>query len=448
MPKLAIIGTGIAGLGTAHFLHRDFDLTLFEQNNYIGGHTNTVTVKEKSTGRSLAIDTGFMVYNEVTYPHLTRLFAELEVPTQPTDMSFSVHHRDLGLEFCGSSWNHLFAQRRNVFSRRFWKMLSAIGRFNAEAVAALDDPTTQALTLREYVEARGYGDDFFQLYLVPMSSAVWSTPPAQMMRFPAATLLRFFHNHGFLGMHTQHPWRTVQGGAKSYVERLTAPWKNQVLIRPKAVQVSRHPRGLGVTVTTESGESHSFDHVILACHADQALRLLAFPTQTEARLLSAFRYQTNVATLHTDRRVMPKNRRAWASWNYEIAGAAQATNGGSSTSTHYWMNSLQGVSDREDYFVSIDRPEAIDPARILKQITYEHPLFSLEAIRAQPELPGLNQLEEGQSTYFCGSYFGYGFHEDAFTSAVNLARVILGRDPWATRAAPKIGRITELAVNA
>lgn len=448
MPKLAIIGTGIAGLGTAHFLQRDFDLTLFEQNPYIGGHTNTVTVLEKSTGRPLPIDTGFMVYNEVTYPNLTRLFAELEVPTQPTEMSFSVHHRDLGLEFCGSSWNQLFAQRRNLLNRRFWRMLTAIGRFNTEAVAALEDPSTQHLTLREYVETRGYGDDFFHLYLVPMSSAVWSTPPTQMMSFPAATLLRFFHNHGFLGMHTQHPWRTVQGGAKSYVERITAPWKNRVLIRQKATRVTRHPRGLGVTVTTEKGETHRFDHVVLACHADQALRLLASPTQAETRLLSAFRYQTNIATLHTDRRVMPKNRRAWASWNYEIAGASQATTGGSSTSTHYWMNSLQGVSDREDYFVSIDRPEAIDSTCILKQITYEHPLFSLEATRAQPELPGLNALSEGQSTYLCGSYFGYGFHEDAFTSAVNLARVILGRDPWLTRKTAPVSETAEVVVSA
>jgi len=436
MPNLAIIGTGIAGLGAAHFLHREFDLTLFEQNDYVGGHTHTVTVKEPTTGKPVPIDTGFMVYNEVTYPNLTRLFRELDVPTKATDMSFSVHHRDLGLEFCGSSWNQLFAQRRNLFRPRFWKMLGAIARFNAEAVAALDDPRTRELTLRDYVMARGYGDDFFDLYLVPMSSAVWSTPPELMLTFPAATLLRFFHNHGFLGMHTQHPWRTVQGGAKSYVERITAPWRGQISTRRKASRVVRHSHDRGVTVTTEDGAEQHFDRVILACHADQALRLLASPTPTEARLLGPFRYQTNVATLHTDRRVMPRNRRAWASWNYEIAGAGQSANRGTSTATHYWMNSLQDVSDRENYFVSIDRPEAIDPTRILKQMTYEHPLFSLEAIRAQAELPSLNALSPSQSTYFCGSYFGYGFHEDAFTSAVNLAQMILKRDPWIRQATP------------
>lgn len=442
MPKLAIIGTGIAGLGSAHFLHRDFDLTLFEQNDYLGGHTHTVTVQEKESGLPLPIDTGFMVYNEVTYPNLTRLFAELDVPTKATKMSFSVHHRDLGLEFCGTSWNQLFAQRRNLLSRRFWKMLAAIGRFNTEAAAALEDPKTRQLTLREFVAARNYGEDFLNLYLQPMSSAVWSTPPALMMEFPAATLLRFFHNHGFLGMHTQHPWRTVQGGAKTYVERLITPWKEQVLVRKKATHVFRHPRGLGATVTTEDGGKDSFDHVIFACHADQALRLLPFPTPEEARLLGAFRYQTNVATLHTDRRVMPRNRRAWASWNYEIAGAKQTDREGASTATHYWMNSLQGISDREDYFVSIDRPETIDPRCILKQMTYEHPLFNLEAIEAQAQLPSLNTLSPGQPTFFCGSYFGYGFHEDAFTSSVNLARTILQRDPWtrsSVRTRPAVG---------
>lgn len=425
MSQLAIVGTGVAGLGCAHFLQHDFDLTLFEQNAYVGGHSNTVTVPELGTGKPLPIDTGFMVYNEVTYPNLTRLFGELGVVTQPTDMSFSVHHRHERIEFCGSSLNHLFSQRRNLLRPRFWKMLAAINRFNAEAVAALDDPRTRALTLQRYVEERGYGEDFFNLYLVPMSSAVWSTPPALMLTFPAATLLRFFHNHGFLGLHTQHPWRTVTGGAKSYVQRLSAPWRNRIEVQNPVVRIERGPHG--PTVTTSSGERRRFDHVVLACHADQALRLLADPTPQEQRILQAFRYQTNIATLHTDRRVMPRHRLTWASWNYDIASGPA---GASSTATHYWMNRLQGVSDREDYFVTIDRPEAIDPARILKQITYEHPLFSLEAIEAQRELPQLNRQGPDQAVSFCGSYFGYGFHEDAFTSAVNLARGILRRDPW------------------
>src|SRR4051812_15250965 len=315
MAKLAIIGTGISGLGCAHFLHRDFDLTLFEQNNYIGGHTNTVTAAEPGTGRALPIDTGFMVFNKVTYPLLTRLFSELRVPIKKTAMSFSVRHADSGLEFCGSSLNHLFAQRRNLFRPRFYRMLAAINRFNREAVEALADPAIQNETLGAYVQRRGYGADFFELYLVPMSSAVWSTPPDQMLAFPATSLLRFFHNHGFLGLDTQHQWWTVDGGAKTYVDKIVAPFRERLRIRQAATRVVRTPRG--VAVMTASGEAQNFDHVILACHADQALRLIVNPSPGESRLLSEFKYQANVATVHTDTSVMPRTPLAWSAWNYE-----------------------------------------------------------------------------------------------------------------------------------
>jgi len=431
MPSVAIIGTGIAGLGCAHFLQRDFDLTLFEQNDYVGGHTNTITAPEPGTGRQVAMDTGFMVFNQVTYPHLTRLFAQLEVPIKPTSMSFSVRHADTGLEFCGSSLNHLFAQRRNLLRPRFWRLLAAINRFNAEAVAALEDPATQNETLGEYVKRRGYGADFFDLYLVPMSSAVWSTPPEQMLQFPATTLLRFFHNHGFLGLSTQHPWWTVDGGAKSYVTRLTAPWRDRIRVGEGATRIVRF--GQGVAVRTSAGRVHTFDKVILACHGDQAHRLLAAPTFDEDRLLREFRYQPNVATVHTDSSVMPRTRRAWSSWNYEIA---RDHAGRVSTATHYWMNSLQGVSDRENFFVSIDRPEAIAPDRVVRRINYEHPLFSLGAVRAQAEIPALNAAARGGTeTYFAGAWQRFGFHEDGLLSAVRLCSTLLGRDPWTTRAA-------------
>ncbi len=426
MASLAIVGTGIAGLGCAHFLHRHFDLTLFEQNDYAGGHTNTVTAPEPGTLRPLPIDTGFMVFNQVTYPHLTRLFAQLQVAIKPTAMSFSVRHADSGLEFAGSSLNHLFAQRRNLFRPRFYRMLAAINRFNAEAVAALDDPATQAETLGDYVKRRGYGGDFFHLYLVPMSSAVWSTPPGQMLAFPATTLLRFFHNHGFLGLHTQHPWWTVAGGAKSYVEKLTAPFRDRLRLRQAATRVIRTPRG--VTVLTSTGGAQTFDHVILACHGDQSLRLLVNPNPEESRLLGEFRCQPNVATLHTDASVMPRRRLAWSSWNYEINRDAT---GAVSTATHYWMNSLQGVSDRENYFVTINRPESIAPDRVVRRINYEHPLFSLGAVRAQAEIPTLNAAARRTTeTYFAGAWQRFGFHEDGLLSAVRLSGLLLGRDPW------------------
>ncbi|MBI5690755.1 MAG: FAD-dependent oxidoreductase [Verrucomicrobia bacterium] len=426
MPSLAIIGTGIAGLGCAHFLQRHFDLTLFEQNDYVGGHSNTVSVPEPASGREVSMDTGFMVFNKVTYPHLTRLFEQLRVPIKPTSMSFSVRHADSGLEFAGSSLNHLFAQRRNLFRPRFYRLLTAINRFNTEAVAALDDPAAREETLGDYVKRRGYGQDFFDLYLVPMSSAVWSTPPELMLAFPATTLLRFFHNHGFLGLHTQHPWWTVEGGARTYVEKLSAPFRHRIQLNRAATRVVRTPRG--VTVMTSTGEASTFDRLILACHGDQALRLIEGPTSAERRLLAEFRYQPNVATVHTDASVMPRARLAWSSWNYEINRDQQ---GRVSTATHYWMNSLQGVSERENYFVTINRPEAIAPERVRRRIQYEHPLFSLGAVRAQEELPGLNAAARGTTeTYFAGAWQRYGFHEDGLLSAVRLCELLLGRDPW------------------
>jgi len=435
MARIAIIGTGIAGLGCAHFLYRRHDLTLFERNRHVGGHTHTVEISEPASAlgpaRIRPVDTGFMVYNEVTYPLLTRLFRELAVPTKPTNMSFAVKHTAENIEFSGSSLNHLFAQRRNLLRPRFVRMLLQINRFNQEAVAALGRPETAPMTLGEYVRARGYGDDFFNLYLVPMSSAVWSTPPELMLTFPAATLLRFFHNHGFLGLHTQHPWRTVDGGSREYVRRLTAPWRDRILVGDAATRVRREPGR--VIIETAAGATQAFDRVIVATHADEALGLLGDATPAEREILGEFQYQPNTATLHTDARVMPKTRLAWSSWNYELTSR---TGGPGTTATHYWMNRLQGVSDRENYFVSIGRPEAIDPARVLQRIETSHPLFSLGAIQAQAALPGLNaSARGGTETYFCGSYFRFGFHEDALLSACTLSELLLGEDPWSVATA-------------
>jgi predicted NAD/FAD-binding protein len=423
MTTLAIIGAGVAGLGAAHFLHSRYDLTLFEQNDYPGGHTNTITVDEQ--GCPIPIDTGFMVYNEVTYPNLTRLFRELDVKTRPTSMSFSVRHQPSGIEYNGAGLNRLFGQRRNIASPRFWRLLMRMNRFNAEAIQALYDPAYSTYTIGRYVSERGYGDDFLNLFLVPMSSAVWSTPPDRMLDFPAVTLLRFFHNHGFLGLHTHHPWRTLEGGAKSYVAKMSAPWRSRVSLNSKAVKVSRAPGS--VRVATADGAEARFDKVILASHADETLRLLADPTLDEQRLLSQFQYQPNTATLHTDPSFMPRTRACWASWNYRID---QDPDGGARPSTHYWMNSLQDVSRRQNYFVSLNSHDRVEPGAILRRIDYHHPLFNLGAIAAQKELPGLNRLSPDQTTYFCGSYFKYGFHEDAFTSGLECARAVTGEPIW------------------
>ncbi len=425
-PRLAIVGTGIAGLGCAWFLRERFELTLFEQADYAGGHTNTVELEAQ--GERVVFDTGFMVFNRVTYPNLCRLFDELKVPVKPTKMSFSVQHLPAGIEFSGSGLNGLFAQRANLFQVRHWNLLYVINRFNEDAVAALHEPRWAEMTLGEYVETRGYGRDFLDLYLVPMSSAVWSTPAEQMLEFPALTLLRFFHNHGFLGLHTQHPWWTVDGGAKEYVRRLWPLIGGGVRLNSPVAQVSRLPGG-GAAVTLRDGRREVFDKVILASHADQSLALLADADETERRLLREFRYQPNLATVHTDESVMPRHRLAWSSWNYrvETAGAVPQTQ------TVYWMNELQGVSERVNCFVSINGAESIRPERVLRQIPYEHPLFSLGAIRAQRELPGLNRRSPGQAVYFAGSYFRYGFHEDAFTSALECARAVTGEAIWGWR---------------
>src|SRR6478736_9208963 len=437
MASLAIIGTGIAGLGCAHFLHRHFQVTMFERDARVGGHAHTVTVDEAARpsgpARKVPIDTGFMVFNYETYPQLTRLFRQLQVPVKKTDMSFSMRHEESGLEFCGSSLNHLFAQRRNLFSPSFYRMLLQIDRFNRDALAVLDDPAIEALTLADYVHLRGYSRDFLELYLVPMSSAVWCTPPEKMLLFPARTLLRFFHNHGFLGLTTQHQWWTVDGGAREYVSRLTAPWRDRIRCGARVVRVTRSP--IGAFVTTADGITQRFDKVVLAAHGHESLALLGDATAEEARLLVEFQYQANTATLHTDASVMPRTRLTWSAWNYSLARDAA---GGFESMTTYWMNRLQGVSDREDYFVTVNRPDRIAVDRRIKTIGYEHPLFTLDAVRAQAEIPGLNERAAGTTeTYFCGAWTRYGFHEDGLLSALNVARQLLGRDPWAAESEAK-----------
>jgi predicted NAD/FAD-binding protein len=417
MKRLAIIGTGIAGLGCAHFLHRRYDLTLYEKGDYAGGHTNTVSVAENQ--RSVPIDTGFMVFNRVTYPNLTRLFEELQVAVKPAPMSFSVQHLPTGLEYSGTSLNHLFAQRINLVRPRFWSMIRQINRFNTEAMAALSGTQYQTHTLGDYVRERGYGADFLNLYLVPMSSAVWSTPPDLMREFPAVTLLRFFHNHGFLGLHTQHPWLTVVNGAKSYVEKITAPFRGAIGLKRGAQRVYRESGR--VWVVDINGRLEQFDQVIFASHADESLKLLADADEQERRVLGEFKYQPNSALLHTDASVMPRTKLCWSSWNYRMA---QRPDGKISPSTVYWMNSLQGVSDRQNYFVSINGEDSVNPNTLLKRISYEHPVFSRGAIQAQVELPKLNQRMN--NVFFCGSYFRHGFHEDAFTSALELCRLLTG----------------------
>ena len=298
-------------------------------------------------------------------------------------------------------------------------MLFEIRRFNSIATQSLNDPSDESQTVLDYLERNRLSRDFRDFYLIPMSSAVWSTPPDQMLQFPAVSLIRFFHHHGFLGMHTQHPWFTIDGGAKTYVEKLMAPFLSKVMTRRRVQAVTRTPES--VTLKFQDGAREDFDKVIFACHADQALNLLSPPKAEEEALLKPFKYQTNPAALHTDSSVMPKERLAWASWNVRIGLEGEP-------STHYWMNSLQSVSQKKNYFVSLNTSE-LAPLKTLKKITFEHPVFNLETIRAQMDLHALN-LRPLTRIYFCGSYFRYGFHEDAFTSSLELARIVLRKPIW------------------
>jgi uncharacterized protein len=414
--RIAIVGTGVAGLGCAWQLRNLADITLIEREPRPGGHSNTVEVDEN--GKPVRIDTGFIVFNRVNYPNLVRLFEELGVHTKPSEMSFSVQHLPEGLEYNGMGANKVFAQRKNLLRPRFYRLLYQVLRFFKLAQDALADESTRNLTVREFTARHRLGRDFLDFYLVPMSSAVWSTDPDRMLDFPAHSLLRFFHNHGFLGVTTHHPWSTVTGGAKSYVDKILAAVR-PVRLPAKVVGVTEHPEH--VAVRTADGMTENFDRVVIASHADEALAMLTAPDPAQKQLLSAFGYQRNTVSLHTDDSVMPSRRRAWASWNYRMD---RDGSGGIRATTHYWMNSLQGVSNKRNYFVSLNSQAFIPTEKVLYETDYDHPVFTLEAMRAQDALPSLNTRSPRQRVFFCGSYFRYGFHEDAYASAVNLSALL------------------------
>lgn len=329
-------------------------------------------------------------------------------------MSFSVQYLSNNLEYSGSSLNHLFAQRRNILNPSFLKMLLQINRFNKQSVEILDDLKYADYSIGRFIKTFGYSEDMLWKYLIPMSSAVWSAPMEQILDFPAVSLIRFFKNHGFLGLDTQHQWYTLHQGSQAYRELLIKPFKDRIELNSAVVSVLRQDDGC-VQVSTAAGVVAVFDKVIMACHADQAYRIIGHKTKDEERLLSKFKYQPNKAVLHTDERLMPKKKLAWSSWNYRVEKEENRL----LPSTIYWMNRLQQVSDQQNYFVSINPSAALDPAKIIKEIAYEHPLFDVAAMQAQAELPLLNQHGP---VYYCGSYFKYGFHEDAYASAVALCK--------------------------
>jgi predicted NAD/FAD-binding protein len=409
-PRVAIVGGGISGLTSAYLLAPDHEVTLFEANDYPGGHTNTVTVEVG--GESRDVDTGFIVFNERNYPHFTKLLDRLDVASQPTCMSFSVRCDRTGTEYNGTSLNGLFAQRGNLFRRRFLGMLRDIFRFNREAkerFETLDETTTVA----EWVEERGYGRAFTEHYLVPMGAALWSSPPDSFRGFPIRFVIEFFRNHSMLDIGGRPVWRVIEGGSKRYVEAMTRSFADRIRLSTPVTEIRRETRG--VRLKTAGGEAHEFDHVILACHADQALRMLADPSETERELLGAFPYQPNEAVLHTDTSVLPRRPRARASWNYRLP----VDNPDQATVT-YDMNRLMSLDTDDRFLVTLNDASAIDPLRVLRTFQYSHPVYvagRAQAQRRHHELIGVNR------TSFCGAYWGYGFHEDGVRSALRVAAV-------------------------
>ncbi len=414
MKKLAIVGTGMAGMSAAYFLKDQFDITLFEKNDYIGGHTNTVYVDED--GEQKPIDSGFIVFNEETYPNMVKLFKKLEVPYYDSDMSFSVLETKSGLEYNGSSlWNGLFAQKKNLFKPSYIKMLLDIQKLCKLAPKLVEDPRYDSLTVRDLVEKEGYGKDFLNHFVIPMSSAVWSTPHDKMLDFPAKTLIRFFLNHGFLGLDTQHQWKTVKAGSQTYKHKIIADYKDRIKVGHGVKTVET--KGNKVELTTLKGETFEFDHVVMASHADDTLSMLKNPSAQQKDLLQHFKYQENIAVLHTDASVMPKMKINWSAWNFVYRDG--------DSFTVYYMNRLQKISDKKSYFININGEQFVDKSKIMRRFVYHHPIFTQEAIRAQEKLPELNK--NMPPIFFCGSYFRYGFHEDALLSSVNLCEEILGR---------------------
>jgi predicted NAD/FAD-binding protein len=402
--KVAVIGTGIAGNVAAYKLRREHDITVFEAGPYIGGHTNTIDVYEKN--RKLAVDTGFIVFNDRTYPRFIELLNEIGQQTQRSEMSFSVCSQDGALEYNGKSLNALFAQRRNFFRPRFYRMIRDILRFNAQARQQLAefDPD---VSLDEYLCANDYGREFIDHYLVPMAAAIWSAEPVRVLNMPVHFLVRFFANHGLLQLRDRPTWRVITGGSREYVNKLVAGHRNRIRLNSPVRSLLR--TASGVELRSASAEPEHFDAVFVACHSDQALRLLSTPTPLEDEVLGAIRYQTNDAILHTDASVMPARRKTWAAWNYHIPQDAARH-----IAVTYNMNILQGLVAEDQYCVTLNDDSRIAPDRIIKRVRYEHPMFSREAVRAQQRHEELN----GDRLFFCGAYWRNGFHEDGVVSAL------------------------------
>ena len=409
--RIAVVGGGISGLLSALLLQHKYQVTLFEQNDYLGGHTHTVDVERD--GRHYPVNTGFIVYNDWTYPNFIRLLQHLDVATEKSNMSFSVRCDRSGLEYNGTTLNSLFCQRRNLLSRRFWRMVNDIVRFNREASRAhLNGSLDPAMTLGDYLERHDYSDAFVRYYIVPMGSAIWSAPETDMLHFPLAFFVRFFHNHGMLSVDQRPQWRVVSGGSRRYVTALKQQLRGPVHTERRVEQIERFQQG--VLLRDSLGQQQPFDAVVLACHSDQALALLAQPSVDEREILGAIPYQENDVVLHTDARLLPQRRLAWAAWNYRIPERAEQP-----VQLTYNMNILQNFTGNVPFCVSLNQNDRIASDQVIARYRYSHPAFTLAGMKAQQQFGRINGQ---QHTHYCGAYWFNGFHEDGVNSAIRVAR--------------------------
>ncbi len=403
--RIAIVGTGIAGNVAAYKLRDEHDITVFEAASYVGGHTNTVDVDDDD-GRTLAVDTGFIVFNDRTYPNFIRILDEIGQASQTSRMSFSVRTDDGRLEYNGASLNALFSQRSNILRPPFYRMIRDILRFNKEAVAALA-VEDEGQTVGAYLLKHGYGREFLDCYLVPMAAAIWSAAPQAIEKMPFEFLVRFFDNHGLLQLRDRPVWKVIEGGSRAYVEKLVAGHRDRIRLDTPVRRIVR--RAGGVDILTDEGGRETFDAVFIASHSDQALAMLERPTRAEAETLACMRYQPNEAVLHTDESLMPRRRRAWAAWNYHLPRDPKKH-----VSVTYNMNILQNLESRRQYLVTLNDDHHIDSGKIIRRIRYHHPIYTRETVAAQQRHAELNC----DRTFFCGAYWRSGFHEDGVVSAL------------------------------
>ncbi len=415
--RIAIVGTGVAGLTAAHLLHPHHEITVFEAEARVGGHAHTVDVD--IDGIHHAVDVGFIVYNERNYPGFVALLAELGVATQPTEMSFGVSDPGRGLEFGASNLDSIFAQRRNLVRPAFLRLLGEIVRFNRDASALLDDDSMGDESLAEFVRREGYSNAFIDRFLVPFGASIWSADPETFTQFPARSYARFMHNHGLLTLRDRPRWRTITGGSRTYVEALTAPFADRIRLQSPVHKIVARSDARGepqVEVLTEAGPE-CFDRIVLATHSDQALRLLGDATPAERSILGAISYQRNQATLHTDERMLPVNARARASWNYAVDRSSRRA------TVTYWMNRLQSIDCRRELLVTLNRRDTIEDRTVLAEFEFMHPVFDGSAIAAQRRRP---EIQGARGICFAGAYWGYGFHEDGVQSARDAVAAIAG----------------------